>query len=73
MVRPISASSGTPPFWHRVCGTLAVSLHFELFFNLHQIDSKNKAIGNSAHARCQKGGVPKEAKTQLYKEIPAHA
>ena len=56
MVRPISASSGTPPFWQP-----AVSLHFELFFNLHQIDSKNKPIGDSAHARRQKGGVPEEA------------
>ena len=61
MVRPISASSGTPPFWHRACEPLAVSLHFELFFNLHLIDSKNKAIGDSAHARRQKGGVPEEA------------
>ena len=36
-------------------------LFLELFFKLHQIDSKNKPIGNSAHARCQKGGVPEEA------------
>ena len=60
-VRQFSPSSGTPPFWVRACGTLAVSLHFELFFKLHQNDSKNKAIGNSAHACCQKGGVPEEA------------
>ena len=26
---------------------------------------KNKAIGNSAHARCQKGGVPEEAEIYL--------
>ena len=65
MVRPIWDSSGTPPFWQRACESLAVSLHFELFFNLHQIDSKNKAIGNSAHARCHKGGVPEEAKIYL--------
>ena len=62
MVRAILASSGTPPFGQRACESLAVSLHFELFFNLHQIDSKNKAIGDSEHARCQKGGVPEEAK-----------
>ena len=36
---------------------------FELFFNFHQIDSKNKAIDNSAHARCQKGAVPEEAES----------
>ena len=36
-------------------------LFLELFFKLHQIDSKNKPIGDSAHARCQKGGVPEEA------------
>ena len=35
---------------------------FEWFFNFHQIDSKNKPIGNSARARRQKGGVPEEAK-----------
>ena len=33
----------------------------QLFFKLHQIDSKNKPIGDSAHARRQKGGVPEEA------------
>ena len=34
---------------------------FESFFNFHQKDSKNKPIGDSAHARRQKGGVPEEA------------
>ena len=34
---------------------------FELFFNFPQINSKNKPIGDSAHARRQKGGVPEEA------------
>ena len=34
---------------------------FVAIFNVHQIDSKNKAIGDSAHTRCQKGGVPEEA------------
>ena len=38
-----------------------INAFLELFFNFHQIDSKNKPIGNSAHARCQKGGVPEEA------------
>ena len=61
MLRPILACSGTPAFWQRVCESVTVSLHFELFFNLHGIDSKNKPIGNSAHARRQKGGVPEEA------------
>ena len=36
-------------------------LVFERFFNFHQIDSKFKPIGDSAHARRQKGGVPEEA------------
>ena len=33
----------------------------QLFFNFHQIDSKNEPIGDSAHARRQKGGVPEAA------------
>ena len=33
----------------------------ELFLNFNQIDSKNKPIGDSAHARRHKGGVPEEA------------
>ena len=37
------------------------SLIFEWFFNFHQIDSKNHPIGDSAHARRQKGGVPEAA------------
>ncbi len=37
------------------------SLIFEWFFNIHQIDSKNHPIGDSAHARRQKGGVPAAA------------
>ena len=36
-------------------------LDFEWFFNFHQIDSKIEPIGDSAHARRQKGGVPEEA------------
>ena len=36
-------------------------LVLEGFFNFHQIDSKNEPIGDSAHARRQKGGVPGEA------------
>ena len=36
-------------------------LFLELFFNFHQIDSKSTPVGNSAHARRQKGGVPEEA------------
>ena len=32
-----------------------------VFFNFHQIDSKIEPIGDSAHARRQKGGVPEEA------------
>ena len=31
---------------------------FELLFNFHQIDSKIEPIGDSAHARRQKAGVP---------------
>ena len=38
-----------------------INAFLELFFKLHQIDSKNEPIGHSAHARCQKGGVPEEA------------
>ena len=38
-----------------------INAFLELFFKLHQIDSKNKPIGDSAHARRQKGGVPEEA------------
>ena len=34
---------------------------FEWFFNFHQIDSKIEPIGDSAHARRQKGGVPEAA------------
>ena len=37
------------------------SLKIEWFFNFHQIDSKNHPIGDSAHARRQKGGVPEDA------------
>ena len=37
------------------------SLIFEYLFNFHQIDSKNHPIGDSAHARRQKGGVPEAA------------
>ena len=59
--QPSLASSGTPPFWASACELLCISLFFELFLNFHQIDSKNKAVDNSAHARCQKGGVPEEA------------
>ena len=36
-------------------------LVFEWFFNFHQIDSKIEPIGDSAHARRQKGGVPEAA------------
>ena len=61
ILRPILASSGTPPFRVRACDVVATSLLFELFFNFDQIDSKNKALGNSAHARCEKAGVPEEA------------
>ena len=52
-----------PPQGHLLFATGYADLYFlfELFSNFHQIDSKNKAIGNSAHARCQKGGVPEEA------------
>ena len=38
-----------------------INAFLELFFKLHQIGSKNNPIGDSAHARCQKGGVPEEA------------
>ena len=38
-----------------------INAFLELFFKLHQIDSKNKPIGDSAHARRQKGEVPEEA------------
>ena len=38
---------------------------FVSFFNFHQIDSKNKPIGDSAHARRQKGEVPEEAEIYL--------
>ena len=41
--------------------TTSSILLFEWFFNFHQIDSKFKPIGDSAHARRQKGGVPEEA------------
>ena len=34
---------------------------FEWFFNFDQIDSKIEPIGDSAHARRQKGEVPEEA------------
>ena len=34
---------------------------FGVFFSFPQIDSKSKPIGDSAHARRQKGGVPEEA------------
>ena len=36
-------------------------LDFEWFFDFHQKDSKNHPIGDSAHARRQKGGVPEAA------------
>ena len=38
-----------------------INAFWQLFFKLHQIDSKNKPIGDSAHARRQKGRVPEEA------------
>ena len=38
-----------------------INAFLEWFFNFHQIDSKNEPIGDSAHARRQKGGVPEEA------------
>ena len=38
-----------------------INAFLELFFKLHQFDSKNNPIGDSAHARRQKGGVPEEA------------
>ena len=34
---------------------------FRIIFYFSSNWFKNKAVGNSAHARCQKGGVPEEA------------
>ena len=60
-VRPILTSSGTLFFWHPVCELHRLFCFFEWFSNFHQIDSKNHPIGDSAHARRQKGGVPEAA------------
>ena len=38
-----------------------INAFLSIFLNFHQIDSKNHPIGDSAHARRQKGGVPKAA------------
>ena len=38
-----------------------INAFLSFFFNFHQIDSRNHPIGDSAHARRQKGGVPEAA------------
>ena len=61
MVRPISASSGTPPFWQRAWALLPIALFFESIWCKLKNNSKCNETAKDPHARRQKGGVPEEA------------